>query len=230
MSQEVHGTHERTHYVLMPEFRGWKLFTPAVTVLVALHIIAYLLLALPPPDFTLKIKTVLGLAPDKVFARLHLWQLLTHSFLSGAWSMVWMCVLLIFCGSGLERTWGWLRFVIFYALTSAAAGLVRMLPEIGGPMIVVGNLGAFCAVLAAFGTVFRHERVWLLFVNPRVPYVVIGMLVILLLLNIQPPENILWLSGAAFGVLYPRIPTAFQGKRAAPAPPESNRFSQIDLD
>lgn len=233
MPLDGQGTFVRRNLTLIPEYRGWKLFTPGVTALIVLHTVGFLILVLPEKEAAEDILLFLSLDYASVFARLHLWQLVTHSFLypsmCAVWGLIWMGLLLLFFGSGLEREWGTKRFIAFYVVMAVASGLVRMLPDIGSNL-VLGSLGVFCAVLAAFGFVFRHERLWLVFVNARVPNVVIGMLVIIALLNIKPIENLLWLSGAAFGLLYPRLFLALGRRRPRAVPQESDRFSQIDVD
>ena len=238
MGMEDPSSFERRNLMVIPEFRGWKLFTPAVTVLLILHTLGYLICVMSPKDAATRIVFFLGLVPAKVFFRLHLWQLVTHPMVypSVCWVGTLICTLLVllFFGSGLEREWGTKRFVIYYLIMSAAAGLVRMLPEAfaKGSPVVLGSLGIICAVLATFGVVFRHERIWVLFLNIRVPRFVIGVLVILFLLNVKPVWNILWFSGAGFGVFYPWIITRFERSGIGPRPkaPQGGRFSEIDFD
>ena len=122
---------------------------------------------------------------------------------------------------------------VFCAVTAAASGMVRTLPELGSGAVIVGNLGLLCALLAAFGHLCRGEKVRLLLAPApiRVPHLVIGVLVILLLLNLRPAANVLWLSGAAFGLLYADLATrAGQLRLGRLEPrPDTDRFGDIDL-
>ena len=75
-------------------------------------------------------------------------------------------------------------------------------------------------------------RGWKLFVNVRVPFFCIGLIVITMLTNVRPPENLLRLAGAGLGVLYPQIVRSFErrGVPRASAPVNEERFRQIDID
>lgn len=216
-------------------YRGGKLFTPAVVALCGLHVAGFVVPILSPPGARMWLVETFGLVPDAVFARLHLWHLLTYSCVYPtscfAWSLVWTLAVFVFFGSRLEREWGTKRLLLFYAVMAAGAGLTRALPEFGGAAIIVGSLGVVSAVLAAFGLAFRGEKVWFWFTAVSVPHFVIALLLVMLLLNLSPIENVLWLSGAAYGVLYTAALFRWDARRvrvrrrAAP----SDRFSQIDL-
>jgi len=214
-------------------YQGGKLFTPAVVALCGLHIAGFVIPVLATSSFGAEFVALFGLEPGAVFGRLRIWQLVTHSMLYPtmclAWTLAGTLVLLLFFGSRIEREWGTKRFGLFYVAMAAAAGLVRAIPEFGGSQMIVGSLGVVCALLGAYGVLFRGERASLLVSSVRVPHLVLGLLAILLLLNIQPPANALWLSGALFGLIYTRAWLKWERRRVRPHPADSDRFSQIDL-
>ena len=219
--------------LMLIQHRPGKLLTPFVIVLLVLHITGYVLPVLSSGSGADWFVRLFGLRIGVGLGNLCLWQFVTHSMvyptMCHGWALVWTCLFFIFLGSRLEREWGSVRFAVFYAVTAAAAGFVRAIPYVGTDIMVTGSTGVICAMLASFGVMFRGEKVWLLFTTIRVPSFVIGVLVIILLLNIQPVENILWVSGAAFGLLYTLGFFRWEAHRRKPAPVESDRFSEIDL-
>jgi len=221
-----------TRYEVLPSAAG-RLFTPAVAALITVHIAGFAIPVLSSDRTRQSLVSALGLVPAAVFARLRLWQLVTHSALypapCWAWCLVCTLSVLLFLGSRLEREWGTWRFALFYIAMATAAGLTRAIPEFGGPRVVVGSLGVVCAVLAAFGLAFRSERVWVFFSVVPAPHFVIGALVVVLLLNLKPVENVLWLSGAAFGLLYVAAVSRRDARRARLRPVTTDRFARIDL-
>ncbi len=214
-------------------YRGGRLFTPAVLVLCILHIAGFVAPVVAPQETRIWLVQALGLLPDAGLARLHLWQLVTHTFLYPtacfAWLLVGALTVFVFFASRLEREWGTRRFAVFYVAMAAAAGLVRAIPEFGGSAVLVGSLGVICAVLAAYGVAFRGERVWLWVSSVPAQHFVLGLLVVLLLLNLQPVANVLWLSGAAFGLAYTRAWFRWERRHVRRPGAGADRFSQIDL-
>jgi membrane associated rhomboid family serine protease len=135
---------------------------------------------------------------------------------------------LLFLGSRLERSWGTARFACFCGVVVAAAGCARALAELGSGTPVFGSLGLIAGVLPAYALTFRGERIWALWTTIPVAYFAIGLLVVLLLLNLQQPANALWLVGAPVGWAYTRAAYRWEA-RQTPPPAASDRFAGIDL-
>ncbi len=217
-----------------------RLLTPAVCVLAGLHVVGYVVPALVVPGKAEGFVRWFGLSPGAALLRLHVWQLVTHSFVCPsacmAWGMIWAVGALLFVGSWLETEWGAARFLAFYAVTACASGLIRALPGLaGGPVAVFGSTGVFCALIAAFGYVFRDKRLWLFFATVTAAQFAVGLLLVVALLNAAPPSELLWLSGAAAGYAYARVALGRRGpvlvRRGSPASRRAReRFSGIDLD
>lgn len=87
-------------------------------------------------------------------------SLLTYAFLHGGWvhllSNLW--ILLIF-GSSVEDRMGRLRFLLFYLLAAAAAGLMQYAVDPTSTVPVVGASGAVAGVLGAYMALFPRARI-----------------------------------------------------------------------
>jgi len=102
------------------------------------------------------------------------WQLVTYSFLHGSFPHVGfnMLALLMF-GAPLEYTWGNRRFLTYYFACVAGAGLCQLVVaswaahQGGMPYPTVGASGGVFGLLLAYGMLFPHHRVMLLF--PPIP-------------------------------------------------------------
>ncbi len=102
------------------------------------------------------------------------WQLVTYSFLHGSFPHVGfnMLALLMF-GAPLEYTWGNRRFLTYYFACVAGAGLCQLVVaswaahQGGLPYPTVGASGGVFGLLLAYGMLFPHHRVMLLF--PPIP-------------------------------------------------------------
>ncbi len=98
------------------------------------------------------------------------WQLLTYGFLHGSFSHLLFNMLALFMfGAPLEQTWGEKRFLIYYLVCVAGAGVCQLLvgTMIVDPAPVLGASGGVFGLLLAFGMLFPNQRVMLLF--PPIP-------------------------------------------------------------
>lgn len=98
------------------------------------------------------------------------WQLLTYAFLHGGFNHLFFNMLALFMfGAPLEQTWGHKRFLTYYLVCVAGAGLCQLLmawfTQSGAP--VVGASGGVFGLLLAYGMLFPNQRVMLLF--PPIP-------------------------------------------------------------
>ena len=102
------------------------------------------------------------------------WQLLTYGFLHGSPMHVVFNLLAVWMfGSPIEMTWGSRRFAIYYLSCVAGAGAVQLavaswMQEAGGAVYpTIGASGGVFGLLLAYGMMFPHHRVMLLF--PPIP-------------------------------------------------------------
>ena len=98
------------------------------------------------------------------------WQLLTYGFLHGSFGHLFFNMIALFMfGAPLAQTWGEKRFLIYYLVTVAGAGLCQLLVAalMGEGNPVLGASGGVFGLLLAFGMLFPNQRVMLLF--PPIP-------------------------------------------------------------
>jgi len=97
-------------------------------------------------------------------------QLLTYGFLHGGFSHLFFNMFALYMfGCPLELTWGPKRFLTYYLVCIAGAGLCQLLAALAstGYSPVVGASGGVFGLLLAFGMLFPYQRVMLLF--PPIP-------------------------------------------------------------
>jgi len=101
------------------------------------------------------------------------WQLLTYGFLHGNLAHLFfnMLALLMF-GGPIEQVWGPRRFALYYVVCVVGAGLVQLVVATmaaqGGELYpTIGASGGVFGILLAYGMMFPHHRVMLLF--PPIP-------------------------------------------------------------
>ena len=141
---------------------GGGLLTPGVKRLIVITGAVYLIQIVVPP-----VTRIFGLYAPAVLS-LQVWRLFTYMFLHGGLGhlLINMLVLYMF-GSQLERIWGPRRFLRFYLLCGAGAGLFALLPL---PAFFeathIGASGAVYGLLLAFGLLFPNAPVYLFFFLP----------------------------------------------------------------
>jgi len=119
------------------------------------------------------------------------WQLLTYGFLHASLTHLLFNMLgLYMFGAPLEQTWGSRRFLAFYLICVAGAGLCQLLlgwwAVSGGGLAypTVGASGGIFGLLLAYGMLFPNHRVMLLFppipMKARTFVIVFGVLSLLL--------------------------------------------------
>jgi membrane associated rhomboid family serine protease len=102
------------------------------------------------------------------------WQLLTYGFLHGSFMHVAFNMLaLVMFGAPLEYTWGNKRFLTYYLVCVAGAGVCQLLVgawmvQQGGDVYpTIGASGGVFGLLLAYGMLFPNQRVMLLI--PPIP-------------------------------------------------------------
>jgi len=102
------------------------------------------------------------------------WQLLSYGFMHGGLGHVLFNMLaLVMFGAPLEQTWGERRFLTYFLVCIAGAGLCQLLVVTSsfsnnGMLIpTVGASGGVFGLLLAYGMLFPNHRVMLLF--PPIP-------------------------------------------------------------
>ena len=142
------------------------------------------------------------------------WQLLTYGFLHGSFAHVAFNMLaLVMFGAPLEYTWGNKRFLIYYMVCVAGAGLIQlavaswMVQQGGDAYPTIGASGGVFGLLLAYGMLFPNQRVMLLIppipMKARTLVIVYGAIELLLgATGIQPGvAHFAHLGGMLFGWL-----------------------------
>ena len=102
------------------------------------------------------------------------WQVLTYGFMHGDFvHLLFNMLALLMFGAPLEYTWGQRRFLTYFLVCVVGAGLCQLavvtwaLSEGGNAFPTVGASGGVFGLLLAYGMLFPHQRVMLLF--PPIP-------------------------------------------------------------
>jgi len=94
------------------------------------------------------------------------WQLLSYGFMHGGFGHLFFNMLMLYMmGSPLEMTWGEKRFLTFYLVCVAGAGLCQLLVTAlaGEYYPVVGASGGVFGLLLGYGMIFGNRQISLLF-------------------------------------------------------------------
>ena len=144
--------------------------TPAIKMLVAANVAAFLL-TLVVPAVTLR----LGLRPADVFGGLAIWQPVTYMFLHGGiFHILFNMLALWMFGVELERMWGSRFFVKFYFVSGVGAALTTLLCSLlpfafANQLyysLTIGASGAVYGILLAYARYFPHRPIMLYFIFP----------------------------------------------------------------
>ena len=127
------------------------------------------------------------------------WQLLSYAFLHGGLlHLAFNAFALYMFGAPIEQLWGSRPFLVYYLVCVVGAALAQLATQAwlmpDGPMVpTVGASGGVFGLLLAFGMMYPHQRILLLF--PPIPMpawlFVIGYGVLELVLGLsQPGSNV----------------------------------------
>ena len=140
----------------------------ALKILIGINVAMFLAQHLMP------LTELLGLRPNFV-VRGWLWQLATYMFLHGdLFHILFNMLALWMFGAELERMWGTRRFLKFYFITGAGAGLITvafsLLPfgfaqQLYGS-VIIGASGAIYGLLLAYAFYFPDRPIYMYFVFP----------------------------------------------------------------
>jgi membrane associated rhomboid family serine protease len=150
-------------------------------------------------------------APEQSFLP---WQLLTYGFLHGNFAhLAFNMLALLMFGAPLEYTWGNRRFLTYYLVCVAGAGIFQllvaswMIAQGGDAYPTLGASGGVFGLLLAYGMLFPNQRVMLLIppipMKARTLVIVYGVIELLLgFSGLQPGvAHFAHLGGMLFGWL-----------------------------
>ena len=181
--------------------------TPVVKYLIIANAGIFLFGLLLPLHWSLHWSALLGLTPAS-FWRGCIWQPVTYMFLHGGiFHLLFNMLVLWMFGATLESTWGPRRFLTFYFVCGAGAGLLNAVVTPGSPVPTVGSSGAVYGLLMAFGILFPDQLIYIWGIFPvRAKYFVIGMGLVELLAATSAVQSgiahFVHLGGMLFGLVY----------------------------
>ena len=182
--------------------------TPAIKILVALNVGAFLL-----QQVVSNLSIELGLQPSAVLTELHVWTPVTYMFLHGGIGHILFNMLSLWMfGVELERMWGTAFFTRYYLVCGVGAAattiVLAFLPgEIGQQLyysVTIGASGAIYGVLLAYAMYFPNRPIYMYFFFP-IPAKYFVMILGALAFWISPGSgvsNSAHLGGLLFGYLY----------------------------
>lgn len=138
--------------------------TPAVKSLMIACFVAFVLQQTGDRFFGTHFFELFALTPKLAVEHFYFWQLITFSFLhADVMHLFFNLLMLAFIGSELESTWGRARFLRFYFLCTAFAGLTYLVLQLAidkTAIPMVGASGGIYGLLMAYGLIYG-ERVLL---------------------------------------------------------------------
>jgi membrane associated rhomboid family serine protease len=131
--------------------------TPFVTILIIFANILVFLYELSLDNFSLNhLISVYGVIPD----RFQYSDLLTSTFLHGGWlHLIGNMWFLWIYGDNVEDVLGHAKFLLFYLLCGAMAGLIHVAVNSDSGVPTIGASGAIAGVMGAYMIKFPHSRV-----------------------------------------------------------------------
>jgi len=148
-------------------------------------------------------------ALNKVLSIRLVWQLFTYLFLHGGiFHLLFNMLALWMFGSPLESDWGRRRFLRYYFVCGAGAGLFDLALNllVGGGRPTIGASGAIYGVLLAFGVCYPEQTVLMNFLFPiKAKYMVMIYAAIALYSSLgvnSGVSNIAHLGGMVVGFVY----------------------------
>ena len=111
---------------------------------------------------------ILGVGPNgPVYVGFRIWQLVTSGFLHGGFLHIGLNMYALFLfGGPIENTFGTRNFVIYYFVCMIVASLAQLAMMhffIHEFVVTIGASGAIFGLLLAFGMLYPHERLILVF-------------------------------------------------------------------
>lgn len=181
--------------------------TRTVKTIIIVNVAVYLLQVVSHQLGSNLLDLLLGLVPAQVTHGFQLWRFATYMFLHGGVFHLFFNMLTLFMfGNELERYWGTRRFLSYYMVTGAGAGVCSWLVDPNSFAIVIGASGAVYGLLLAYGVTYPDRVVYLNFLLPvKVKWLVILMGAMAFLSSVSGGEpgvaNIAHLGGMVIGYL-----------------------------
>ena len=198
-----------------PQIRFGGPLTPTIKFLLIANVAVFLLTLLPnltsggqgAINF---LNLYLGMTPAIFWSQFTLWMPFTYLFLHGSIMHVLFNMLMLwFLGGEVEQVFGTKRFIFYYFLCGAGAGLLVALLQMGMTIPTIGASGAIYGILVAFGLFFPERLIYIYGIFPvKAKYLVIGAAALAFLFSLSDSgstvSHVAHLSGIAIGYVYIR--------------------------
>jgi len=209
--------------------RPSQYFTPGVILLLVLMVVG-LVLSYYAHEWT---DAWLVLYPTDVLHG-HVWKLVTYSFVNCPLPMVLNGLVVVLCGSAIEREWRTRSFLLLWLVVGGVCGVVWTLVSLiislfgGSEYAGVGSASCVYGIFGAFGLVFRRQRVLSFFFLFEAQYIVLILIGIGLIFAIPQPMTLIWVGGAGVAYLYIKLIWRIRSGWSRKRPKEAGRFAEID--
>jgi membrane associated rhomboid family serine protease len=196
-------------------------WTPAVKAIILTNIGIFLATSYQP-----SLVTLLGLSPHDVLTRGLIWEPVTYLFVHGGLNHILFNMLIVWMfGVELERRWGTMGFVRYYAITGLGAAastiVVSLLPfRATAPLYyasTIGASGACYGLLMAWALLFPTRTILFMMIFPmQAKYFVLILGAIAFFGAVQAPggqvAEVAHLGGLIVGYLYLKGPRGLSGE------------------
>ena len=192
---------ERNMQLALPSPK--KLLTPAVTAIIVLMIIGYVLINYGQRFvFDHLALSSQGILHGKI------WQLVTYSFVNGCGrNLVFNGVVVLFIGSMIEREWSMGAFLLFMLVVSVTCALIWVIISLIVRTNYIGLGTGACGygLIGAFGLLHYRRLVLTILWTVEAQYVAWFLIAVGIVLGIPQPITWIWVSGAGVAYVYIKL-------------------------
>lgn len=187
-----------THFDSLP-----KITKRLIIIIIAVYAASFIL----PHKFFF----VFGLIPHKVIHKFWLWQFLTYIFLHDGFLHLLVNVFMLWMfGRIIEPLWGGKKFLFYFLLTGAGAGVFNVIFDYGIRIPIIGASGAIFGLIAAFAIIMPNATVNLYFLFPvKAKYMALFLAVLEFAASFDASRklvaNLAHLGGMVTGFVYLKI-------------------------
>lgn len=189
-----------------------QLFTPAVTTILILSTLGFLISLMMPSFMT----DWLALNPQRVF-RGPVWQFLTYPLVfQFPMAFVFSALTILFAGSTVEREWGTKPFVALWFVVSITCALIWVLICLlmGSNYLGTTSLACCYGLIAVLGLLFRGTRMFMVIATVDARVMALIFIAIGVIQSLTAPITLIWVFGAAVGYAFARIRGKMSDARA----------------
>jgi membrane associated rhomboid family serine protease len=205
-----------------------KLFTPAVTIVLALIVVGWTLFHYAQGfTFTYLAISLRGIMHGRI------WQFLTYSFVNGCpLPLIFNIIAVLFVGSAVERKWRTWAFILLWLIVSVVCGLIWIIVSaiFGRDFLGIGTDACVYGLIAVFGLLYYRNRFFALFWTVEAQHLAWILIAIGIVLGIPQPITWIWVSGALVAYLYVELRWRVSSAVKTVTPSRYKPGNFIDID